>query len=89
MDGSCCHILVSVVDETLPMNEMAEHVAYEAYMVSGTTQLIEQEFPKPRGVLQGGIRCARRGGARGICRGYGRGSEGFSMTGPVPAIQHS
>ena len=27
------------------MTEMAEHVAYEGFMLSGTTQLIEQDFP--------------------------------------------
>jgi hypothetical protein len=34
-----------MADETRSMSEMAEHVAYEGFMLSGTTQLIEQDFP--------------------------------------------
>ncbi len=33
------------------MKDMAEHVAYEAFMLSGATQLIEQNFPPPDRVL--------------------------------------
>lgn len=40
-----CPIVGSVADKTRPMSEMAEHVAYEGFMLSGTTQLLELDFP--------------------------------------------
>ena len=39
-------------DESHTMKDMAEHVAYEAFMLSGTTQLIEQNFPPPSRVKE-------------------------------------
>ena len=38
-----------VPDESLRVKDMAEHVAYEAFMLAGTTQLIEQGFPANTG----------------------------------------
>jgi hypothetical protein len=39
--------------ESRPLKDMAEHVAYQAFMLAGTTQLIEKDFPPPSRVKEG------------------------------------
>ncbi len=42
-----------MADESRPLKDMAECVAYEAFMLAGTTQLIEKGFPPPSRVKEG------------------------------------